>query len=225
MAKQYDRKPQALLGWNRDEPFRRPASELKQSPFLASTDIIGKNIRGLAPGTIEVVISDIRIADEATFDAGRTKRDVPLLCFAKAKKVLVLNATNRKRLIAAWGENVTWWFGKKVLLYVEHGIRVGKETKDGIRLNTVTPDGFPPDDWSLPKGWVAGDPIPAVGDAQTVTVDAPIHEDDDITDDIINDDSPASGGLTEPPDDYVSGSDTPGPGKDQPDTDRSNPQY
>jgi hypothetical protein len=110
----------------------RSAEMRKATPWLSSEDIrdIGHDV--------EVVIEAVYKHKNAVFDDGR-KEDVFALKFQGKQKQLVLNATNRKRLIEIFGTtNVKQWAGKSILLYVEYGIRKpggGKgDTTCGIRV-------------------------------------------------------------------------------------------
>lgn len=115
------------------EPFSGRSAEMrKPTPWLSSEDLmdIGRDV--------EVEIEAVFLHRGAVFDDGR-KEDVYALKFKGKEKQLVLNATNRKRLVDLFGTTKTQeWAGKRIALYVEHGIRKpgGKrgETTTGIRV-------------------------------------------------------------------------------------------
>lgn len=98
------------------------------SKFLASEDFIGL-------GEVEVTISGVfENADEVMQDG--KKKSFHSVGFEKTAKRMVLNATNRKCLAAAFGAEVANWTGKKVHIYVKDGVRnpAGGESVCGLRL-------------------------------------------------------------------------------------------
>lgn len=105
--------------------FDGRASEMRDSPWLASEDL---------DGDVTLTIKQCHKYENVEFEAGRKKPLVFTLEFEKAKRQLVLNGTNRKKLQTKFGNNVQDWKGKQVTLYVQSGIRVGRETKNGIRI-------------------------------------------------------------------------------------------
>jgi len=110
----------------------RSAEMRKSTPWLASEDLMD-----LGQDVI-VEIEKVRHYKDAVFDDGR-KEEVWSLKFKGKQKELVLNATNRKKLVSMFGTTkVPEWVGKKITLYVEDGIRKpgGKrgETTTGIRI-------------------------------------------------------------------------------------------
>lgn len=107
--------------------FEGMASSFRESPWLASEDLMGL-------GEMELTISVIEEHKNVAFDAGRVKDRILAIGFDTIKRRLVLNATNRKKLINLYGNKVSAWKGKKIKLYIEANIRVGKEIKNGIRI-------------------------------------------------------------------------------------------
>ena len=105
--------------------FDGRASDMRDSPWLASEDL---------DGDVTLTIKQCHLHQNVEFEAGRKKPKVFTLEFEKAKRQLVLNGTNRKKLQTKFGNNVQDWKGKQVTLYVQPGIRVGRETKNGIRI-------------------------------------------------------------------------------------------
>ena len=100
-------------------------------PWLASEDILGK-------GDIVVTIEACHAVQDAEFEGGR-KEDLYTLSFVGAKKQLILNSTNRKRLVRMYGTNVGDWKGKPITLYVEEGIRCFGEVRNGLRIRPTKP--------------------------------------------------------------------------------------
>jgi len=112
-----------------EKPFTGKVSQMKQSSkFLASEDFIGL-------GEVEVIIAGVfENADEVMQDG--KKKSFHSIGFEKSAKRMVLNATNRKTLAAAFGADVSNWTGKKVQIYVKDGVRnpAGGESVCGLRL-------------------------------------------------------------------------------------------
>ena len=112
-----------------EKPFTGKVSQMKSSSkFLASEDFIGL-------GEVEVTISGVfENADEVMQDG--KKKSFHSVGFEKTAKRMVLNATNRKCLAAAFGAEVANWAGKKVHIYVKDGVRnpAGGESVCGLRL-------------------------------------------------------------------------------------------
>ena len=87
---------------------------------------------------VEVQIETVLRVEDAVFDAGR-KEDIFALQFVGKKKLMVLNATNRKAIVKMFGSITADWRGKKISLYIRDGIRMGKEVKRGIRVRYTGP--------------------------------------------------------------------------------------
>ena len=112
-----------------EKPFTGKVSQMKSSSkFVASEDFSGL-------GEVEVAISGVfENADEVMQDG--KKKSFHSVGFEKTAKRMVLNATNRKCLAAAFGAEVANWTGKKVHIYVKDGVRnpAGGESVCGLRL-------------------------------------------------------------------------------------------
>ena len=114
------------------EPFAGKSAEMKKdSTWLASEDI-------LDAGDVTVKIEGVFRHKDAVFDDGRHET-VFAVKFAGKVKQLVLNNTNRKRLVKLFGTTkVADWIGKEVTLYVDRNVRPlgGKkgEVVNGIRV-------------------------------------------------------------------------------------------
>jgi len=107
------------------EEFNGLSGQMKESQWLSSEDLAGD---------VKVTIEGVKKHRDVNFSEGRLKAFVYSLRFSGKSKELVLNATNRKSLVAKFGNNVKNWVGKDITLYVLDGIRVGKEIKQGIRI-------------------------------------------------------------------------------------------
>jgi len=114
--------------------FTGKVSQMKvASKFLASEDFIGL-------GEVKVTISGVYENENEVMQDGK-KKDFFTIGFNGKPKRMVLNATNRKTLAAAFGADTTKWVGKEVHLFVKDGIRnpAGGETVCGLRLK-ASPD-------------------------------------------------------------------------------------
>jgi len=118
-----------LLNTMSEKQFTGKVSQMKQaSKFLASEDFLGL-------GEVDVTIEGVfEHADEVMQDG--KKKAFFSIGFVKSPKRMVLNATNRKTLAAAFGADVQNWTGKKVQIYVKDGVRnpAGGETVCGLRI-------------------------------------------------------------------------------------------
>lgn len=118
------------------------------SPYLSSADIVGPT---------ELTIARV------TLEADRTKKTKDVFNTAHFKerelrpgeplKPMILNATNSLRLKKLTGTPfIEEWSDVRVTVYVETGVKFGKEIMDGLRISptaptskTLTPDNA--------KGW------------------------------------------------------------------------
>ena len=89
-----------------EKQFNGKVSQMKQSSkFLASEDFLGL-------GEIELTLTGVfEHADEIMQDG--KKKSFYSIGFNDKPKRMVLNATNRKVLAAAFGADTTNWIGKK----------------------------------------------------------------------------------------------------------------
>ena len=96
--------------------------------YLASEDFIGL-------GEVEVEIAGIFQESGVVMQDGK-KKDFFSVAFAKTPKRMVLNATNRRCLAAAFGADTKAWVGKKVKIYAQDGIRnpAGGDKVWGLRI-------------------------------------------------------------------------------------------
>jgi hypothetical protein len=110
------------------ESFTGRTSLMRTSPWLAVEDIDGL-------GDVQVTIEEVFKHRDAVMQDGRKMPVVYSLKFAGKEKQMVLNATNRKALAAAFTTDTKVWRGKTVTLYVKDGVRnpAGGTTK-GIRI-------------------------------------------------------------------------------------------
>ncbi len=109
------------------EKFDGPAAEMRNSPWLASEDLAGREQFTL---TIEEVFKHRNV----TFDKGRVEPIVWALAFKETDKQMVVNGTNRRRIVALYGPRTDEWRQKTVTLYVDHKVKLAGKTVDGIRV-------------------------------------------------------------------------------------------
>ena len=86
-------------------------------------------------GEVELEISGVFQESEVVMQDGK-KKDFFSIAFAKTQKRMVLNATNRRTLAAAFGADTKVWTGQKVKLYAQDGVRnpAGGASVWGLRI-------------------------------------------------------------------------------------------
>lgn len=105
-------------------------SGMKTSPWLASEDLLGI-------GSVNVEIEAVFKNEDVAMDAGRVEKLLFSLAFKGIPKQMILNATNRRTLSAAFGADTKQWIGKPIEVHVEDGIRKpgkGGGTTTGLRI-------------------------------------------------------------------------------------------
>lgn len=103
-----------MSGTGKGQEFIGPASEMKESDWLSVEDM-----QASGREHIDVVIEKVYKHRNVEFEKGRKKDTCYSLAFKGAGKQLLINATNRKRLIAMFGGNTKDWTGKKIRLHLE----------------------------------------------------------------------------------------------------------
>lgn len=116
------------------EEFEGYTSEMRESPWLASEDILGFS-------ELPVTIESVHRHKNVQFDQGRKKDVVYAVKFAGTTKQLVLNATNRKTLVRMFGSNVKRWKEQKVSLYVDTKVKFAGKLTNGIRIKEAKDNG------------------------------------------------------------------------------------
>lgn len=94
------------------------------SDFLKSTDLNRKQPL--------VKIKSVNTRDFSDEAGTKTK---PIIEFEGKDKMMVLNVTNTRRLVEAFGKDSDKWIGKEVQLYVED-----TQMGPGLRLRAELPD-------------------------------------------------------------------------------------
>lgn len=104
---------------------------MKTSPWLSSEDLLGV-------GPAKVKISAVVENTDVEMEGGRKEARLFSLAFHGIPKQMILNATNRRTLSAAFGADTQAWIGQSIELYVQDGIRKpgkGGGTTTGLRIN------------------------------------------------------------------------------------------
>ncbi len=107
--------------------------------LLADPDFIGSYLLENEDGSfreITVTIESVSIG-EAFNPAGKKERVV--VAKLQGQKPLILNATNRKRIAALYGNFIEDWAGKSVTLYVDKVKSKGGEWTFGLRVREYAP--------------------------------------------------------------------------------------
>ena len=108
-------------------------TDLYPSPYLEAGDLDGKEI------TVEITT-----VEEHHTGKGKDGKEFekPLLRFKGAKKGLVLNKTNAKRIRdgLGYGNEVQGWVGKKVTLYASTCNAFGKKNTPCVRIRLEEED-------------------------------------------------------------------------------------
>jgi len=97
--------------------YKGPSGIARDSLWLTNEDLPHDK-------DVVVTIEAVFRRDNVKFQGGRTKPITLSLKFVGKDRELALNATNRKRLAALFDTNeCSAWFGKRIALYVEQGVR------------------------------------------------------------------------------------------------------
>ena len=109
---------------NRNPNMKR--SDVFKSKYLSKDDV---------DGDVTAEITDFRIETLQTQDSSEEKGVVVF----DGLKSLVLNQVNWDTIADLHGDDSDDWIGKRITLYVDHGVRFGKKKTGGIRIRPVTP--------------------------------------------------------------------------------------
>lgn len=134
-------------------PNQYLVSQAYEGNYLAAGDLLGH-------GDIEVTIE--RYAQAGTVkDARKQIIAKPILYFTKAKKGLILGATNAKRIrdFYGYGDNMAGWIGQKITLTTEMRNRPDAGGRKGPAVAVKIPDTVrqmlapPPVAKTIPPDW------------------------------------------------------------------------
>lgn len=115
------------------EPFRGTVGQMSDSPFLASTDLMGFD------HGVNLRIEDVLKEQNVKGQDGRTEKVVYSLKFEGREKRLWLNATNRKTLARSYGSKCEGWIGQEINVYVDYSVKaIGGGTTTGLRLRCIS---------------------------------------------------------------------------------------
>lgn len=110
------------------EVFEGRSSEMKkETMWLSSEDILGL-------GDVKVKIARCHRYKDVKFEEGRSEPVVYALEFEGGDKQLVLNSTNRKKIVSMFGVDVKNWSGQTITLYVDTRVRMMGKIVNGIRI-------------------------------------------------------------------------------------------
>ena len=112
-------------------PYTGKVSGMKTSPWLASEDLLGV-------GPVKVKVAAVVENTDVEMEGGRKEARLFSLAFGGIPKQMILNATNRRALSAAFGADTKQWIGQEIELYVQDGIRKpgkGGGTTTGLRIS------------------------------------------------------------------------------------------
>lgn len=100
------------------------------SPYLSSADIVGPTV---------LTVSRVTLEPDKT---KKSKDKFNTVYFVETElrqgeklKPMILNATNSKTMKELTGSSwIEDWAGIQITVYVEHGVRFGRDTVDGLRI-------------------------------------------------------------------------------------------
>jgi hypothetical protein len=111
----------------------------RKSEYMAAEDIEGR-------GDVVVTIERAERKTAELNQGGKmVKQEAGILYFKGAKRGLVLNKTNSRRIAQLHGWDTDEWVGKQVTLYVDK-TRLGRDVVPCIRVRTNPPAARNPED-------------------------------------------------------------------------------
>jgi hypothetical protein len=112
--------------------YTGPSGALKKDTmWLASEDIgLDREVR--------VQVEAVELYRNVVFDQGRKEPKVGALKFVGKDKRLVLNSTNRKTMVRAFGMDTRGWHLAWIALYVDPEVKFAGEKVCGIRIRILT---------------------------------------------------------------------------------------
>lgn len=81
------------------------------------------------------------VRDGDVFDPGTKKKEIKRCCeFKENVKPMILNATNAKTIAKMYNSDfVEDWVGKKITIYFDPTVKVGRDTVGGLRIRPHMP--------------------------------------------------------------------------------------
>jgi len=124
--------------------FNQNQTQMKtHHKLLANPDFIGTYLLENEDGTFrEMNVTIQNVTQSKVFNpAGKSEQVV--VANISGQKPMILNATNRKRLGAHFGNFIEDWAGKTVTIYVEKVKAKGGEWTHGLRVKETLPTAAP----------------------------------------------------------------------------------
>jgi hypothetical protein len=122
------------------------------SPYLSSADIVEPTVLTVSRVTLEMdrTKKTKDLFNTAWFTEREIRPGEPL-------KPMILNATNSKVMKSLVGSPfIEDWSNVRITVYVDHNVRFGKETVEGLRISpTPPPEGRPEITPAKAKMWAA----------------------------------------------------------------------
>jgi hypothetical protein len=106
------------------------------SPYLSSADIVEPVVLTVARVTLEIdrTKKTKDLFNTAHFSEREIRKGEPL-------KPMILNASNSKTMKGITGSAfIDDWKDVRITVYVDHNVRFGKETVEGLRISPHTPE-------------------------------------------------------------------------------------
>ena len=94
----------------------------------------------LTAGNLEGSDQTFTISEVSQEEVGAERQKCPVVRLEETKKTLVLNKTNKNRIVSLYGTQVEDWKGKKIVLYPSETDFAGR-TVDCIRVRQDMPTG------------------------------------------------------------------------------------
>ena len=116
------------------EQFEGSASQMDDSPWLKVETMVGIK-------ELPVTIKGLHLDRNVKFVNGAVKDKVFSLSFEGKKKRLIITPTRRKSLVGLFGQDTKQWKDKRIVLYVDPKVRMGKEVTGGIRIKEAKDNG------------------------------------------------------------------------------------
>ena len=105
------------------------ADLLYPSKYIKCADLNGKDVTK----TIKKVAIDTLVRQ------GGAKEKKPVIWFSDTEKILVMNRTNCKSIIAMYGKETDNWIGRKITLYPTKAM-FGADEVDCVRVRVTKPE-------------------------------------------------------------------------------------
>ena len=104
---------------------------------LTNPDYLGAY--SLEPGN-DMTLTIKSVVREMVTGTDGKKEECTIIKFAEQVKPMICNNTNAKMIEKIYKTPyIEEWSGRAIQIYVEHGIKVGRETTDGLRIRPIIP--------------------------------------------------------------------------------------